>query len=81
MKTTEDRRQEVIGSIKSLLHYFGGEVVFKRPIRYRATPHANTLYINSVSLDTCFDGMGDELNSINQKLKWMKYEDSQNRGH
>lgn len=79
IKTEEERKQDVINQVKSLIHYLGGNVVFKKPIRFRDTPHTKTKYIHSVSLDTCFEGMDDELNAINQRLKYIKNENSQNR--
>jgi hypothetical protein len=75
----EDQKQEVIDAILKLLDYFGGEVVFNKPLRFRLTPHSKTIYIYDLrKKDNFYEMELDQLYSIRQKLIRTKNENSKN---
>lgn len=56
--------------VRSLINLLGTPVLFSPPIKYRATPHTQTKYIDKVAIEDCFESMGEEINTILQRLKY-----------
>jgi len=62
--------------LKELLLFFGGYVSFKDdPIKVKKTPHTPPTFIKNVSIFDNNERFNDlEISSINQRLRWMKFE-------
>ena len=72
-------RDKVISEIRSNLSVLGGHIKLDRPIKFKETPHTPVVWINELSLEDSFEEMGNEINTINQRLKLIIHENSKNK--
>lgn len=79
IQTEEQVRANKINTFKMLLNNLGGSHKFKKPLKYRETPHSPTMLIFEVSLNDDIDNIYDALDTIIQQLKYDIHNDRNQR--
>lgn len=70
IRTTKEIEQEKEFEFYDLVKKLGNFIEFKKPIRFRETPHTPTQKIYGVSINDNFKNYGLAQDTIIQQLKW-----------